>query len=631
MRKHMFAVLLLIGLLTSCVLVPQSIPSAIPSAQFRTVSPSTLAEANNWKTYESSAFGLSLNYPSDFSLEEQSAQTSIALWLSFTSPDDPGNPANYEPPFSLIVYENPTQQPLIDWFSAHMSDPPEYGQKPAEAVAFLSPIVDNQDDFQGHAALQYESGAFPVRYEKLIEQDGWVIGLYYHRDNPFDYGTAYEQVLTSLELTPPLSTPVLTPKVITPTPVPIVCLDAQAKPQDVPPREQPLEVGFISDGNIWTWQEGKPAWQISGTGDALHFTFSPDGEIAVFERLIGSYPYDYKIELWAINKDGSNLRKLVSTGQFDQFLTERPERQEAWIANLPTDYRWFAGTHRLSFGVYQFINLVGGSNAAQGYWIVNTDTLALERWEHPEAIDPYGPKERRSPDGKVIALVDRGSISLENADGSVIRKDVLTYPFNSNGEGPGWGAPQVVWSPDSQFLHVAVWEEDTFLDGFSTWQIPADGSPAKKLHTFDGLEYFSSISPNQEYIAYLHRPNPMANENELHLARFDGSADVIYATGYQLYFEGWSPDSYHFVYDLFATNQPILGSLCGKPVSLVESSDTPATQITWVDATHFLFVEGREGQLKLGQVGEKSLQIGPFVGENAYYEIRQGGQDVIAP
>ena len=411
----------------------------------------------------------------------------------------------------------------------------------------------------------------------------------------------------------------------------VLCLDDQAKSLAVPPREMPLEVHIISDGNIWAWQEGAPARQVSDTEDALRFTFSPDGEVVVIERAIGSYPYDYKIELWAVDRDGSNLRRLVSVAQFEKFL---PGRDDAWVANLPRDYRWFAGTHQLSFGVYPFINAVGGSDAAEGYWIVNADTLELERWDHPKAIDPYGPRQIPSPDGKIVALIDRESISLVNADGSAIREDALTYQAMNNGEGPGWGAPLVVWSPDSQTLKATVWEEDAFLESFTTWQIPANGSPAEKLHTFSGMEYFSSISPNQQYIAYLHRPNPMANDNELHLAKFDGSVDVIYATGYQLYFQGWTPDNFHFVYDLFATHQPELGSLCGDPVALVDKSETPATQINWVDTTHFLFVIGQDGQpkeLRLGQVGGESLLIGPFNGENAYYQIRQEGQDVIVP
>ncbi len=410
-----------------------------------------------------------------------------------------------------------------------------------------------------------------------------------------------------------------------------LCLDTQAKPQSVPAPPQPLEVRFISDGNIWLWEEGSTARQVSETEDVLRFTISPDGQVIAFERRAGDYPYgQFKIELWAVNRDGGNLRRLVSADQFDQLLPGRPE---AWVANVPTDYRWFSGTHELTFGVYPWVNAVGAGNNAEGYWVVDADNLVMTRWEHPVAIDHYGPREIPSPDSRRIAVVDRESIGLRNADGSVIRENAITYPANNNAEGPGWGAPQVVWAPDSQSVRAVVWVEND-LTSFSSWVIPVDGNPAIKLHTFSGMEYFSSISPNQEYIAYLRRPRQNTNFNEMHLAKFDGSADIIYAEDDELYFQGWALDSYHFVYDLFPTHQPRLGSLCGAPTGLVAASETPATQITWVDSEHFLFVSGEEGQtrqLRLGEVGGESLLVGSFEGPDAYYQVRQEGQDEITP
>jgi hypothetical protein len=117
----------------------------------------------------------------------------------------------------------------------------------------------------------------------------------------------------------------------------------------------------------------------------------------------------------------------------------------------------------------------------------------------------------------------------------------------------------------------------------------------------------------------------MSNDHELHLAKFDGSQDVIYTAGYELYFWGWSPDSFHFVFGQFNLNQPFLGSLCGGAVPLVDPSETPASWITWVDTSRFLFVSGGEGQphqLRLGQVGSASILIGLFNGDSAYYEIK---------
>ena len=112
----------------------------------------------------------------------------------------------------------------------------------------------------------------------------------------------------------------------------------------------------------------------------------------------------------------------------------------------------------------------------------------------------------------------------------------------------------------------------------------------------------------------------MSNDHELHLAKFDGSQDVLYAAGYHLYFQGWSPDSFHFVFGQFNLNQPYLGSLCGGRFHWSIPAKHPLPEITWVDADRFLFVSGGEGQphqLRLGQVGGASIMIGPFNGDSS--------------
>lgn len=70
----------------------------------------------------------------------------------------------------------------------------------------------------------------------------------------------------------------------------------------------------------------------------------------------------------------------------------------------------------------------------------------------------------------------------------------------------------------------------------------------------------------------------MSNDHALRLAKFDGSANILYATGYQLYFQGWAPDSVRFVYDQFSVHQPFLGTVCGRWIY------GPLTYLTWIYA-----------------------------------------------
>jgi hypothetical protein len=528
------------------------------------------------------------------------------------------------PPIGLRIFQKPEEVRLIDWFSGKQGDCYEIGGQPAPGAFFIAPMIKDQADFQGMPALRYESGCWPTPSEILIDRGRLVIGLFYLQDYPINLQADYVLILASLEF---FELPTPTVATTTPTPTATVCLDEGAAPLAVPTPRSPLEVRFISDGNLWVWKEGETAQQISATGDAMRFTFSPDGKVIVFERPMGDYPFgNYKFELWAINRDGEGLRKLVSVEQFDAFL---PERERAWVANVPGDYHWIPGAHQLSFGVGAYVRGLGGGSGEEGYWKVDADTLALEKWTNPETADLSDGNKIASPDGKLIAILDTTSISLLNADGSLIRSDALTYPaFQCYSDGPCAVLPEAFWTPDSRFLRVLVWDVDALTDNFSTWELPADGSPAQQLHAFDGIYNTIYISPDQENLAYLRRAQPMSNNLEIHLAKFDGSRDVIY-TGDLLYFQGWSPDSYHFVLGLADLSQPFLGSLCGGAVPLVDASETPATRITWVDANRFLFVSGEEGQprqLRLGQVGGASILIGPFNGDpdydTTYYEIK---------
>jgi hypothetical protein len=100
-------------------------------------------------------------------------------------------------------------------------------------------------------------------------------------------------------------------------------------------------------------------------------------------------------------------------------------------------------------------------------------------------------------------------------------------------------------------------------------------------------------SPNHRYLTYKQRVQPMTNDYELHLAMIDGSMDIVYAAQHGLEFLNWHPDSARFVYVQWGVFRPFLGSVCGGPVPLLEPSDTPATQIQWVDGSGSCSSTGR--------------------------------------
>ena len=273
--------------------------------------------------YESAEFGFRLQIPEDYQIEELPLRKGILLAIGF-APSNNDQTQHFRFPLGLTVYEKPSKVPLLDWFSSHVGDLTESGQPTSEQAFFYAPLIQNQNDFRGAPALQYLSGARPVPYETLVDRGAWVIGFYYLQDSPDDYQVAYDQMLTSLEFFNPTGgqTAAATPSLLTATPT--VCLDENAEPRNLPPRQTPLGVRFISDGNIWIWEEGSGiAQQISNTGDARSFSFSPDGEVIAFTR----GPHYGQTQLWGIRRDSTNLQLLVSADQLHA-LAGKPSTTE---------------------------------------------------------------------------------------------------------------------------------------------------------------------------------------------------------------------------------------------------------------------------------------------------------------
>jgi len=392
-----------------------------------------------------------------------------------------------------------------------------------------------------------------------------------------------------------------------------ICLDPRATPRALPARKTPLEVWFNNSDDIWLWTEKDGSGnQVTKVFDARKFTPSPDGQVVVFERGVDQD----RVELWAVNRDGSNLRKLVSAEKFDSFGSN-PDA----AANAPTFDHWNPGEHSLVFSVYTVIHSLGACCTVYGYWLVNADTGQLVR-ALPPPTPPYGVDGLLSPDGKQAAIVNDTHLDLVDANGKNLRENVLTYPHFAAGEGPSSIKPTVVWAPDSQSLRAIVIDGEPFGDNpnFSTWLVPASGQPAQKLATFEGFPLSGHLSPDQANLAYWRQVEPMSNVREMHLARFDGSRNVVYSISNLVDIFGWAPDGVHIAYT-DADNGAQLGSLCGAAVPLTDVAS--ARQLSWVDGKRFLFVSGPQErpELRLGQIGGLSVLIGPFTGNHASYQF----------
>jgi hypothetical protein len=426
-------------------------------------------------------------------------------------------------------------------------------------------------------------------------------------------GTSPASRLTATSSNTPSPAPSAThtrtsPPSASPTPTPTVCLTRPA-PITSSTRQAPLAITFNSDGNIWLWRESAgQATQITHTGDAQAFSWSPDRRVIAFIR-----NSDNQNELWAANGDGGGQRRLVSTAEVEA----KGGSHDSETHNVIGLYSWITGTHQLVYSVFWSVDRIGGCCTTVGYWRIDADSLASRRWPAPRSIGGL-----LSPDGKRLAIVGASSLSLANADGSNRRDKVLTYP-NGPYEGDAWAySLPLVWSPDSKFLLAVVPSPEPFAPDttLNTWRIPADGSHPTHFASFPGAPANDQLSPNQEYIAFWRPVEPLSNVRELHIAKFDGSANVIYAVGYLMEFLGWSPDSVHFAFGEFG--EPQLGNICGASEPLTDIA--LANQVRWIDSTRFLFVSGREQDphgLWLGEIGKKSIRVGDFNGNQATYTV----------
>lgn len=424
----------------------------------------------------------------------------------------------------------------------------------------------------------------------------------------------------------PISTPIpawtVTALQPSPTVTPSACLDETAKPRLLPSRQTPLEVQFISDGNIWTWNEEiGSAHQVTNTGDTRSFYFSPDGKAIAFTR---GAVYG-QTELWSIQRNGTNLKLLVSADQLHNLVGEPSTTDHPYVDEIGY-IDWIEGTHTFGFEILRNYDAIGGCCESGGYWQVDVNTGELAAWTPPPESVNVG-ESKLSPNGEQMAIITDSTISLRNADGTNLRENIFAFETSPVHEGGGTIYPRIEWAKDSQSLLAITFKGDIYSDETTstTWRIPLDGSPAQELHTFPAPHYWMFLSSNQKHLVYQKRVQPRTNTYELHLAFFDGSQDVMYATQSLLEFLHWHPNSYHFVYHQWNIFRPFLGSVCGDPLPLLNPSDTPATQIQWIDASRFLYVKGpldpMKGtrELRLGQLSGPSILIGEFRGETAYY------------
>ncbi len=379
----------------------------------------------------------------------------------------------------------------------------------------------------------------------------------------------------------------------------------------LPPLPQPLRVAYVKSGNVWLWTEGVGAMQLTASGGIQDVRISDDGQVAAYVR--ESIPF--RPEILAINSDGSGERILVSSADFLATYSGSPSDAPSGIGVFHMG--WRPGSHMLYYNtrlLYEGPGLVVHDDLR----MVNADTL--------EKVTIFNPGEGGvfyfSPNGAQLALVTPTSISLADAEGSNLRRNVLTFASVITYSEYLY-YPNPVWAADSSALRVAIPPADPMLvplNPTGLWYIPIDGSPAVfsgNIQTNSFAWPDTAISPDLSRVGYAVPVGvPTDNLRELHLANADATGDTVYISGESAEFIGWLPNSTQFVFVVRGGTH--VGSVGGGYTTL--STDPFLMRaITWVDSTHFLYLWNNSGTWELrynllGGVGSTLLDTGQIWG-----------------
>jgi len=352
-----------------------------------------------------------------------------------------------------------------------------------------------------------------------------------------------------------------------------------------------LIVAYIKDGNLWVWSQGQRR-QLTQEGEVSRPRLSPDGRIIAYLRPAD----DFHLEMWAINVNGENERRLVSVADLDAI--GGGVRDPSALAINPYRFEWAPGTHQLAYNTYQVFQGPGLS-LLNDLNLVEADTLQKTNL----LLSGWGGEFYYSPDGGQIAISQPDKVILANADGSDYRP-VMNYPVvTTYSEYRYYASP--VWAEDGKSLRLALPPVDplaTPQQPTSLWRIAADGSEPQQNGTILAVPFFEQpveFSPDLARIAFVKEVGqPTENLRELHLAANDGSGDWMYAKAVALHFQGWAPEANRFAYTLGEAQELWVGSLQDVPKQ-PGGGMYGVQNLGWVDSNRLLFWQSSGGGFEL--------------------------------
>ena len=387
---------------------------------------------------------------------------------------------------------------------------------------------------------------------------------------------------------PPTTTPTGAPLYSTPPEV-TSSAPVSIAPTQVPGSGASAVVVFVEDGHLLIWDEATGQTQILfDADDAIKVTMSDDGQVVAFLRrtLVRRSELDWYEEssLWAVDRNGANPRELVSADTLRDLLGA----SETDSSNIP-EMTWIPGTHRLLYNGWTYLVMAEGESHAipHGLYSVDADEGTQQVLVNAESILRFVV----SPDGRQVALLSPTDLAFVDADGSNLRRDILTYAQVGV---PGPLFPTGVWTEDSQaFVMTESLEEDPAAGiDFVISRVPANNSAPDQLASVSRSHPGSvTFSPDGRFAAFIQYTDEVSPD----IAGWfitplgQGAGPLAIPRKLELGYPSlhWSPDGRAFT--------GALAELCPGATPDSEICESPISRgisaaIQWLDPTHLLLL-----------------------------------------
>lgn len=291
------------------------------------------------------------------------------------------------------------------------------------------------------------------------------------------------------------------------------------------------------EGNFCLWSEAHGYVVVAPMTEQVasfaNARISPDENTLVYA------PYFHAenlAELWAVNVDGTNPRRLLTTEQFLEIGT-------GFARALPFQIEWIPGADLVIFNTSEF-----------NYKGLHLDDLHAINLENGELDTVLGAGQGGffdlSPDGASLAVVGPRRSAAYDVNSWKPLTEVTYQPVT--GLSSDMVYPSIGWLPDSSayFIAVPMAAESPDESALVFYRVYADGREAEQIITVEtGFRPPTRpvfFSPDGEWAAFEAQYAETLVAEEIHLVKLDGSAHHIFTA--EAYFHEWATDGQGVVF-----------------------------------------------------------------------------------